>query len=119
MAFPHASFETYTALRDMDISHPDIAGAWRLGQMASWSRWGTTTGDLEPITAHSQEGFDQLQPLTTRVILFAINLGGRESPRAWRTGETFTLWAMAATPNGKHRRARSGRPEGTRSRPST
>ncbi len=76
MAFPHASFETYTALRDMDISHPDIDGAWRLGQMASWSRWGTTTADLEPITAHSKDGFDQLQPFTTRVILFAINLGG-------------------------------------------
>ena len=76
MAFPHASFGTYTALRDMDITHPDIDGAWRLGQMASWSRWGTTTGDLDPITAHSRDGFDQLQPLTTRVILFAINLGG-------------------------------------------
>lgn len=75
MAFAHASFDTYTALRDMDISDP-LLGSWRLGQMASWSRWGTSTGDLAPITAHSQEDFDQLQPFTTRVILFAINLGG-------------------------------------------
>lgn len=44
--------------------------------MASWSRWGAATGDLAPITAHSQEEFDQLEPFTTRVILFAINLGG-------------------------------------------
>jgi hypothetical protein len=83
MAFPHASFDTYTALRDMDISHPDIAppdggGRWRLGQMASWLRYGAATGDLAPITAHSQEDFDQLEPLTTSVILFGINLGGDE-----------------------------------------
>lgn len=75
MAFPRASFETYTALRDLDISDPFL-GSWRLGQMASWSRWGATTGDLAPITAHSKDSFDQLEPFTTRVILFAINLGG-------------------------------------------
>lgn len=81
MAFPHASFETYTALRDMDITHPDITHEgvvreWRLGQTASWARWGANTSDLAPITAHSQEEFDQLKPFTTRVILFAINMGG-------------------------------------------
>lgn len=81
MTFPHASFETYTALRDMDISHPDIThpdpdGRWRLGQMASWFRWGATTGDLAPITAQSKESFDQLEPFTTSVILFGVNLGG-------------------------------------------
>jgi hypothetical protein len=76
MAFPHASFETYTALRDMDITDPDIDGSWRLGQMASWSRWGTTTGDLAPITADSKDSFDQLEPFTTSVILFGVNLGG-------------------------------------------
>lgn len=75
MTFPHASYETYAALRDMDISDP-LLGSWRLGQMASWSRWGATTGDLAPITAHSREEFDQLQPLTTSVILFGVNLGG-------------------------------------------
>jgi hypothetical protein len=91
MAFPHASFETYTALRDMDISHPDINGSWRLGQMASWSRWGKTTGDLAPITADSRDSFDRLEPFTTRVILFAINLGGKaiaEGLDDWRNFHT-------------------------------
>lgn len=76
MAFPYVRYETYAALRDMDISHPDIGGTWRLGQMTSWSRWGKTTADLDPITASNEATFDQLQPFTTQVILFAINLGG-------------------------------------------
>ena len=76
MAFPRVEFDTYTALRDMDISHPDIDGSWRLGQMTSWTRWGNATGDLSPITASTAEEFDQLPPFSTRVILFAINLGG-------------------------------------------
>ena len=76
MTFPPASFETYTALRDMDISHPDVDGGWRLGQMASWARWGEATADLAPITASTEDEFNRLQPFTTRVILFAINLGG-------------------------------------------
>jgi hypothetical protein len=90
MAFPHASFETYTALRDKDISDP-LLGSWRLGQMASWSRWGAISGDLAPITAHSQEEFDQIEPLTTRVILFAINLGGtaiKPNLEDWRNFHT-------------------------------
>lgn len=91
MAFPHASFETYTALRVMDISHPDVEGTWRLGQMASWSRWGTTIADLDPITAHGKDDFDQLQPFITRVILFATNLGGTSitpDPEDWRNFHT-------------------------------
>jgi hypothetical protein len=91
MAFPNTSFETYKALRDMDISHPDVGSAWRLGQMVSWSRWGTTTGDLDPITANSKDDFDQLQPFTTRVVLFAINLGGTSitpDPEDWRNFHT-------------------------------
>lgn len=76
MTFTQASFDTYKSLRDMDISHPDIEGSWRLGQMTSWARWGKTTGDLSSITARSEGEFNQLQPFTTRVILFAINLGG-------------------------------------------
>lgn len=98
MAFPHASFETYTALRDMDISHPDITppdegGRWRLGQMASWGRWGAATGDLAPITAHSSESFDQLEPFTTSVVLFGINLGGDKIANAledWRNFHTVS-----------------------------
>lgn len=76
MTFAQADFDTYRSLRDMDISHPDIEGSWRLGQMTSWARWGKTTGDLSPITARSEDEFNQLQPFTTQVILFAINLGG-------------------------------------------
>lgn len=90
MAFPHASFETYAALRDMDISDP-LLGSWRLGQMASWSRWGTNTQDLTPITADSEEEFDQLEPFTTSVILFAINLGGEaiaDGLEDWRNFHT-------------------------------
>jgi hypothetical protein len=112
MAFPHASFETYTALRDMDISHPDIDGSWRLGQMTSWSRWGTTTGDLAPITADSKDSFDRLEPFTTSVILFAINLGGEaiaDGLEDWRNFHTHrgdtslsksVAMAKARTPGG-------------------
>lgn len=76
MTFPLVSFEHYKALRDMDLSHPDIEKSWRLGQMASWSRWDNKTHDLGLITATTQEEFDLIQPLSTSVIFFAINLGG-------------------------------------------
>jgi hypothetical protein len=96
MTFPHASYETYAALRDMDISHPDITpsdheDSWRLGHMASWLRYGAVTGDLAPITANSKEDFDQLEPLTTSVILFGVNLGGKaiaKNLEDWRNFHT-------------------------------
>lgn len=75
-----ASYETYRRLRDLDLSHPAVAGAWRLGHVASWARWGTTTHDLAPITAASPEEFRQLPPLTTSVVLLAINWGGNAPP---------------------------------------
>lgn len=77
--FPRLDFEHYSLLRDMDISSEDIdQNSWRLGQMASWSRWGAKTGDLCPITADDQSRFTQvLGPFSTQVVFFAINLGGK------------------------------------------
>lgn len=89
--FQRARFETYEALRTLDISHPDIDGQWRLGQMTSWSKWADQTGDLAPVTASDADEFDALGPVTTSVIFFAINLGGLKLPSEsddWRNFHT-------------------------------
>lgn len=74
------SYEVYRQLRELDLSHPEVAGAWRLGHAASWARWGSTTHDLAPITAADPEEFERLAPLTTSVVLLAINWGGMAPP---------------------------------------
>ncbi|WP_217132935.1 hypothetical protein [Leucobacter chinensis] len=95
MAFDHIDYATYEALRDMDItpnaSFEDTTGQWDLGHATSWSRWGTETADLEPITANSAAEFATLKPLSTRIVFFAINMGGEamaEHREHWRNFHT-------------------------------
>ncbi|WP_201613260.1 hypothetical protein [Gulosibacter hominis] len=79
------NWEIYEQLRTLDISDesiPDAAIAsqkFRLGQAASWARWGETRHDLAPITAHSREEFQALAPLTTAVVILGLNWGGTEA----------------------------------------
>lgn len=74
------SYDVYRRLRDLDLSHPEVTGTWRLGHAASWARWGTTTHDLAPISAAGPAEFERLAPLTTSVVLLAINWGGTAPP---------------------------------------
>lgn len=91
------SWEIYEELRTLDISDasipdPDIASrTFRLGQAASWARWGTTRHDLTPITANNEAEFRGLAPLTTAVVLFGVNWGGGEAAsdiEDWRNFHT-------------------------------
>ncbi|WKD61690.1 hypothetical protein CCICO_08385 [Corynebacterium ciconiae DSM 44920] len=84
MSATSVSWEIYEELRALDISDAsipdaDIAGRkFRLGQAASWARWGTTRDDLAPITASSEKEFSGLAPLTTALVLFGVNWGGSD-----------------------------------------
>lgn len=95
MPLRHATYATYDALRNLDITpavqHPGIDGTWRLGHTASWSRWGADTGDLRPITASSEQAFQHLQPFSTAIVLLAINWGGNAMgsvDESWRNFHT-------------------------------
>ncbi|PPH19196.1 MULTISPECIES: hypothetical protein [unclassified Rathayibacter] len=90
MSFPPVDYATYQALRDEEISHPDVeGGGWKLGHATSWARWGER-GDLAgPVTASSPEEFVELQPMTTSVVLFAINWGGKNPPSDPTFWQTF------------------------------
>jgi hypothetical protein len=84
-----ATYRTYVTLRDLDVRLDPLSDIGRLGQMASWARWGATTSDLAPITAAIPKDFDGLEPLTTSVVLFGINWGGDGPPAAPKDWTNF------------------------------
>ncbi|GAA1566527.1 hypothetical protein [Leucobacter aridicollis] len=73
-------FSIYQGLRDLSLTHPEYANLWRMGQIASWSRWGVTTQELAPITADNEADFTALEPFSTGVVFFGINMGGTDIP---------------------------------------
>lgn len=89
------NWDVYNRLRTLDISDstipdPEIAHrTFRLGQAASWARWGENTYDLSPITATTPEQFENLKPLTTSIVLFAINWGGTHAPEHFADWQNF------------------------------
>ncbi|WP_334138371.1 hypothetical protein [Corynebacterium variabile] len=103
MPISHVTWDVYTSLRDYPISHPDVRAAltargpnagepedgWRLGHATSWGRWGPGGNLTAPITATSPALFSDLAPLTTSVVLFAVNWGGRRVPAAPVTWQNF------------------------------
>lgn len=88
MTFPHAGYDVYSHLRDLDTTHPEVEGdGWRLGHTASWARWGSTTDDLAPISASNPEQFADLTPLTTSIVLFGLTWAEPtlpENPTHWQ-----------------------------------
>lgn len=88
-------WETYKELRTLEISDPTIPDAalagqrFRLGQAASWARWGDTRDDLRPITARSEAQFRHLGPLTTAIIFLGLNWGGTQAPRETKDWQNF------------------------------
>lgn len=90
------SWEIYEELRTLDISDtsiPDVAIAqrkFRLGQAASWARWGgDITHDLAPITANNEDEFQSLAPMTTSVVFLGVNWGGTEAAKEIKDWQNF------------------------------
>ncbi|MGV3103841.1 uracil-DNA glycosylase family protein [Rothia sp. 32237D007AR] len=89
------SWEIYEELRTLDISDtsiPDVAIAqrkFRLGQAASWARWGDTRHDLSPITAANEDEFQSLAPMTTSVVFLGVNWGGTEAAKEIKDWQNF------------------------------
>ncbi|MCS4535800.1 uracil-DNA glycosylase family protein [Corynebacterium sp. HS2168-gen11] len=79
------SWDIYEELRTLDISDSSIpdddisSRQFRLGQAASWARWGATRHDLTSITADNHVEFQTLAPLTTSVVFLGVNWGGTKA----------------------------------------
>lgn len=97
MALQPVDYATYAALRDLDLSHPDVdatapppdgTDTWVLGHASSWARWSNTTDDVAAITAHSPDEFESLEPLTTSVVVLTTNQAA-DSPAGARIWGAF------------------------------
>ena len=89
------SWEIYEELRTLDISDTSISDVaivqrkFRLGQAASWARWGNTRHDLAPITADNEDEFQSLAPMTTSVVFLGLNWGGTEVGKEIKDWQNF------------------------------
>ncbi|MEJ5921797.1 hypothetical protein [Bifidobacterium thermophilum] len=89
------SWEIHEELRTLDISDTSISDVaiaqrkFRLGQAASWARWGNTTYDLAPITADNEDEFQSLAPMTTSVVFLGLNWGGTEVGKDIKDWQNF------------------------------